>query len=62
MDELIKAAPFAIRQVQTNNGAEFTNALVVVKAAHKTLFEQALIDMDIIYNRIRISIEEYIIN
>jgi hypothetical protein len=55
MDELIKAAPFAMRQVQADNGAEFTNALVVVKAAHKTLFEQALIDMDIIYNRIRIA-------
>ena len=30
--ELIKHAPFPIREVQTDNGAEFTNALLVVKA------------------------------
>ena len=53
--ELIKAAPFPIRMVQTDNGTEFTNALLVVKAAHKTLFEQALDDMEIIYKRIRIA-------
>ena len=53
--ELIKAAPFPIRMAQTDNGVEFTNALLVVKSAHKTLFEQALEDMDIIYKRIRIA-------
>ena len=53
--ELMKAAPFPIRMAQTGNGTEFTNALLVVKATHKTLFEQALEDMDIIYKRIRIA-------
>jgi transposase-like protein len=53
--KLIKAAPFPIREVQTDNGTEFTNALLVVKAKHKSLFEQALLDMDILYNRIRIA-------
>ena len=53
--ELIKAAPFPIRMVQTDNGTEFTNALLVVKAAHKTLFEQSLDEMDILYKRIRIA-------
>jgi hypothetical protein len=46
---------FPIREVQTDNGTEFTNALLVIKAKHKTLFEQALEDMDIIYHRIRIA-------
>ena len=53
--ELISVAPFPIRMIQTDNGTEFTNALLVVKAAHKTLFEQALIDMEIHYKRIRIA-------
>ena len=53
--ELIKTAPFPIRMVQTDNGTEFTNALIVVKSAHKTLFEQALDEMGIIYKRIRIA-------
>jgi len=55
LEELIKRVPFPIRMVQTDNGSEFTNALLVVKAAHKTLFEQALDDMDILYKRIRIA-------
>ena len=53
--ELIQAAPFPIREIQTDNGTEFTNALLVVKAKHKTLFEEALGQMDIIYHRIRIA-------
>jgi len=53
--KLIQAFPFPIREVQTDNGTEFTNALLVVKSEHKTLFEQALINMDIIYHRIRIA-------
>ena len=57
--KLIKAAPFPIREVQTDNGTEFTNALLVVKAEHKTLFEQALLDMDIIYHRIRIATPQH---
>jgi transposase len=55
LDELIEVAPFPIRMVQTDNGTEFTNALLVVKSKHKTLFEEALSDMDILYKRIRIA-------
>ena len=55
LEKLIHKAPFPIRMVQTDNGTEFTNALLVVKAKHKTLFEQALLDMDILYHRIRIA-------
>lgn len=55
LNELIKAAPFPIRTVQTDNGTEFTNALLVVKSPHKTLFEEALSEMDITYKRIRIA-------
>lgn len=53
--KLVKAAPFPIRLVQTDNGTEFTNALLVTKSQHKTLFEQALLDMGIAYQRIRIA-------
>jgi transposase len=55
LEKLIQAAPFPIREAQTDNGTEFTNALLVVKATHKTLFEEALEKMDIIYHRIRIA-------
>jgi len=53
--ELIQTAPFPIRMIQTDNGTEFTNALLVTKSEHKTLFEQALYNLDIIYKRIRIA-------
>jgi len=49
------AVPFPIREAQTDNGTEFTNALLVVKAKHKTLFEQALLDMGILYHRIQVA-------
>jgi len=52
---LVETAPFPIRLAQTDNGTEFTNALLVTKAKHKSLFEQALLDMDILYQRIRIA-------
>jgi len=55
LEELLRFYKFPIREAQTDNGSEFTNALLVVKAKHKTLFEQALVDMDIIYHRIRIA-------
>ena len=55
LEKLVKAAPFPIRLVQTDNGTEFTNALLVIKSTHKTLFEQALADMGIEYKRIRIA-------
>lgn len=55
LEKLVRVAPFPIRMVQTDNGAEFTNALLVTKAKHKTLFEEALIEMGIEYHRIRIA-------
>ncbi len=55
LKKLIRCSPFPVREVQTDNGTEFTNALLVVKAEHKTLFEQALLDMGILYHRIRIA-------
>jgi len=55
LEKLVMRAPFPIRAVQTDNGTEFTNALLVTKSKHKTLFEQALLDMGIAYHRIRIA-------
>ena len=43
LEKLVRSAPFPIRMVQTDNGAEFTNALLVTKSRHRTLFEEALI-------------------
>ena len=51
---LLRAAPFPICSVQTDNGSEWYNALFF-KPKHKTLFEQALLDMHIGYRRIRIA-------
>lgn len=42
-------------RIQTDNGTEFTNTLIVSKAKHKTMFEQALADCKIAYQRIRIA-------
>ena len=56
---LIKNAPFPIREVQTDNGTEFTNALLVVKATHKTMFEDALEMLDIKYHRIRVATPQH---
>lgn len=55
LEKLLQAAPFPVREVQTDNGTEFTNALLVKSVKHKTLFEQALLDMDILYHRIRVA-------
>lgn len=52
--ELIKAAPFQIREIQTDNGTEFTKALLS-KKPEKTIFEQALEKLGIIYHRIRVA-------
>jgi len=53
--KLVKHSRFPIREIQTDNGTEFTNALLMTKSKHKTLFEQALADMGIRYHRIRIA-------
>lgn len=55
IEKLIYSAPFPIRIVQTDNGTEFTNALLILKAAQKTVFEQALLDMGVEHKRIRIA-------
>jgi transposase len=55
IEKLVKQAPFPIREVQTDNGPEFTNRLLVIKSKHLTMFENALIEMGIIYHRIQIA-------
>lgn len=51
---LIKAAPFLIREIQTDNGSEFTNALKS-KTPKPTMFESLLEKCGIKYHRIRIA-------
>lgn len=53
--KLIHSFPFPIREIQTDNGTEWTTQLLVKNPDNKTLFEQALADMDIIYHRIRVA-------
>ncbi len=55
LEKLIEKAPFPIREVQTDNGLEFTNRLIVTKSKYLTLFEEALLDLGIIYHRIQIA-------
>lgn len=55
LENLVRKSPFPIRLIQTDNGTEWTNALLVIKAKHKTLFEEALHEMGIEYHRIRIA-------
>lgn len=43
LKSLIAAAPFPIRRIQTDNGTEFTNALITNKCNQMSLFENALI-------------------
>lgn len=53
--KVVEAFPFPIREVQTDNGTEWTAALLVKGRESKTLFEEALSNMDIIYHRIRVA-------
>lgn len=53
--KVIKMFPFPIREVQTDNGTEWTKALLVKDPEDRTMFENALMRMDIIYHRIRIA-------
>jgi hypothetical protein len=53
--KLIDSFPFPIREIQTDNGREFTNAYLPMKTELKSLFEKALEDMEIIYHRIRVA-------
>lgn len=53
--KLIKAFSFPIREIQTDNGPEFTNAYSAKKTDRLSLFEQALEEMGIKYHRIRVA-------
>lgn len=55
LERLIEKAPFPIREVQTDNGTEFTNRLIVTKSRHLTLFEGLLEELEIIHHRIQIA-------
>lgn len=55
---LIKAAPFPIREIQTDNGREFTNALVP-NCNKETKFEKALRLLEIKYHRIRVATPQH---
>ena len=55
---LIKAAPFQIREIQTDNGTEFTNALKSTKG-RKIMFEKALEQLEIEYNRTKIATPQH---
>ena len=55
LKSLLRRCPFPIREIQTDNGTEFTNALLVTKSTHKTMFEEALDEAGILYHRIRIA-------
>ena len=50
---LVAHAPFMIREIQTDNGTEFTKQLLTNDPNDKTLFEQELEKFGIIYHRIR---------
>ncbi|MDD4493330.1 MAG: DDE-type integrase/transposase/recombinase [Eubacteriales bacterium] len=53
--KLVTAFPFPIREIQTDNGREFTNTYLPQKTPVLSLFEAALESMDIIYHRIRVA-------
>lgn len=55
LKKLMRYFPFPIREIQTDNGTEWTNALLVKNATHKTLFEQELECCEIVYHRIRVA-------
>ena len=55
LKNLIEKFPFPIREVQTDNGTEWTNALLVKKSSHKTLFEEHLEKCGIKYHRIQVA-------
>ena len=59
LEKRVRSAPFPIRMVQTDNRAEFTNALLVTRSRHRTLFEEALVEMGIEHHRIRIATPQH---
>ena len=58
--KLIKVFPAPIREIQTDNGREFTMSLDVKDPDnHKTMFEKALDTLGIIYHRIRVATPQH---
>lgn len=55
LKRLIRAFPAPIREIQTDNGPEFTKALLTKDAEQKSLFEQELEEYGIRYHRIRVA-------
>ena len=55
LEELLAVTPFPIREIQTDNGTEFTKALLVNDSNDKSSFEIALMEVGILYHRIRIA-------
>lgn len=55
LENLVKAAPFTIKGVQTDNGTEWINSFLVTNSRLKSLFEEALEQLQINYRRIRIA-------
>ena len=55
LKRLIEAFPAPIREIQTDNGTEFTKALKTNDPNDLSLFEQSLMDNGIIYHRIRVA-------
>ena len=53
LKSLIEKTPFSIREVQTDNGTEFTNFLRDKDSDKRTLFEQELEENGILYHRIK---------
>lgn len=51
---LVKTCPFPIREIQTDNGSEFTNSLYRITAG-QSMFEDMLEKCSIIYHRIRVA-------
>ena len=54
LKKLIQACPFPIREIQTDNGTEWTRALVS-NDGKPSLFEKALMKCEIKYHRIRVA-------
>lgn len=54
LNKLIEAFPFRIIEIQTDNGTEWTTALLK-KNSSKTLFEEGLEENEIKYHRIRVA-------
>lgn len=57
--KLIQTFSFPIREIQTDNGTEWTTQLLVKNPKNKTLFERALANMDILHHRIRVATPQH---